>query len=323
MKKVLILMAVLTVIALAIPAMAMPTSTDPLYEYWDYQWFTGFDLTALTPEGKLATNNTTGNDGWVAPTMGTGTNLSGDIVNDPLALSGRNVYQNGPGGSTTIGFANSRHMMGLSSNPNDTGFKEGYVEYWMYDPRGTGTTVDTDSRGWVGSPAFNPASTVNSGSYTWGATLGDSRLDGKTYWVFAGGSSFLAATGSGGTTGAGGMVITAVANQARVRTMGWHQVNLYWNFTNTTGRMEMYVDDMNSPCVVADIVSSGSRWNNLKGGVSDLYIGSTQGVVTNAGLIDEVSFYGKTPYPNSPEPSGLMALGAGAFGLIGLIRRRK
>jgi hypothetical protein len=267
MKKVLILMALLAIIA-TVPAMAyqhcIPNSIDPNRDYWKYQWYTGFDdYTA----GALAhsnvngqTLNTTGQDGWVAPQFSSGTDFSGTVVNTtaggytgPAALSGNNVYQAGPGGSAASAYANSIDMKAYNNNILGS-HTEGFVEFWMYDPRGTGTAVETDSRGWVYSSVFQPSSIVTASSYTWGATLGDSRISnipgastGKQYWIFAAGGNFGAADGSGGTFTSQGMVVTAVAGQARVRTQGWHQVQLYWNFAATTARLEMYVDDMMTP----------------------------------------------------------------------------
>ena len=356
MKKVLILMAVLAIIALAVPATAMPTSIDPTNNYWSYQWFTGFDYDVLTPVGKLANPNyvnpannpvtafdSTGNDGWVSPKFTAhativNTNNSGDVVNSPLALSAGRVYKPGPSASFNDGEANYRNLRTDNSwgyKYNGTtekggNYQEGFVEYWVYDPRGTGTVDETNTAVMVTSPQYDPASVVTSSSYTWGALLGDSRINGKTNWVFQHTGTFIDATGTGATTGAGtggGLVFTRVAGQARVRSMGWHQVQLYWNYTLTTARFEMYVDNMITPCVVGDMGSINSRWNNVKGGVAGLWMGGTQYGTAKAGLIDEVSFYGRidkdNPYGGVPEPSGLMALGAGAMGLIGLIRRRR
>ena len=347
MKKVLILMAVLAIIALAVPATAMPTSIDPTHSYWSYQWFTGFDYDVLTPAGPLANPNytnpgnspptafdSTGNDGWVSPKFTAHatlvvTNNSGNVVADPLALSAGRVYKPGPSASIVAGNANYRNSRTLNSR--NYAYDEGFVEYWMYDPRGTGTLVETNSNVMVASPQYDPASVTTSSSYTWGASLGDARVNGKTNWIFQHTGTFIDATGTGATTAGGtggGLVFTRVLGQARVRSMGWHQIQLYWNYTYTTARFEMYVDNMITPCVTADMTSINSRWPNLNDGVAGLWMGGTQYATTKAPLIDEVSFYGRIdpnhPFrPLEPEPSGLMALGAGMIGLLGLIRRRK
>ncbi len=335
MKKVLLVMAVLAIFAL--PAMAQyGGSIDPGHEYWTYQWYSGFESNAA---GQIAGTNKTGqpfnyggSSNWVNPNLtGTFTNLGGNVVNDPAnALAGSKFFQSGPGGSGSIGMASTRAFNDIPelgvNNARWQSYKEGFVEYWVYDPNGvtTGTVNKVDTRAWVTTNAYRPTSTTTTSSYTWGATLGDSRTNGKTYWVFAMGGTFVAADGSGATAGGGaggGLVFQSISGQARTRSVGWHQVQLYWNFTNTAGRLEMYVDDMITPAVVADFGSQNSRWGNMKY-VSGIFLGNTQGVITNAGRIDDVSFYGRG-LAMTPEPSSLLALGAGAMGLLGLIRRKR
>ncbi len=333
MARVLLVVVVLAIMVAALPASAQYRgSIDPNREYWAYQWYTGFeDL----PAGQIAGTNMTGqpfNWGgrslWVNPNLtGTFTNLGGNVVDDPSkAVAGTKFFQSGPGGSGSIGLASSRNVNDLwPSMGRWCAYTEGFVEFWVYDPNGvtTGTANKVDTRAWVTTNLYRPSSTATTSSYTWGATLGDSRSGGKTYWVLAMGGSFFAADGMGTTAAGGaggGLVFTSVAGQSRQRSVGWHQVQLYWNFFSMPARLEMYVDDMVTPCITADFSWQNSRWANMRL-VNGIFLGSTQGAIVNAGRIDDVSFYGN-PWPG-PEPSGLMALGAGMLGLLGMIRRKK
>jgi len=318
MKKVLFLIAVLTV-CLAASAMAQVPSGYIPSGWYTYEFSDTFDGYAV-PGPTPGTVDIAGLGGWVKGSTAT---QSGKVV-DKVAesLSPDHYYQQ----VASVKSQAVRNMKGLNSG-NKT-YKVGAITAWVYDPKLPSSST-TDTR--VGFTSdITPMGSDIAKNITANITSGSGLTGDYNYW--RGQWSYSAFSLDGVTTPAGGAGYTFTIGPAAPRVLGWSFAMLTWNFTyvNVPGQapkasalhVEYFInpkfDGSDVANMALDVTTASTRWAN-SANVGGMVMGSYNTSCTKPGRIDSVYFGGEVV----PEPAGLMALGTGMIGLLGLIRRRK
>jgi len=265
---------------------------------WDVDWSTGFE------QPTYAVGPLVPQDGWVL--------LSGASPNvqnvGPIHTGAQAVTQ--AVGASMAG----KNLTGL--NPGGFVYDSGWAKFWMYDPGDPG--VQTDGR--VGIQ-----SSVGGSSVSTMFTAGVQTSRSPDYWVFQ--WSWSPVLGNGAAPSGTGYTFTAGPWATRVWN-AWSYVILTWQFTYnvwndpSSGGSGLVEWRINRPLVLGpnltlNFDSTSGRWANSYD-VAGVVLGSPYACDTPSSF-DDYEFHSPLP-----EPSSLLALGAGLMGLAGLaIRRRR
>lgn len=180
------------------------------------------------------------------------------------------------------------------------------VGWWFYDPLGTASDASKYCRDYVALDLYSSGVPANSDPPGGGSnsSLAQRASLGMSSNVSAGfdknkyQARVVSDTG-GYSSGWYNLNIT--------RSVGWHQARIYVSspLTDQTNTLSYYIDDMTTPLLTKNSIS--------KGGFNVLELNLSIG--TRTGFFDDFAI--------TPEPSGLLAIGAGLIGLLGMIKRRK
>ncbi len=316
MKRLLVMAAAVAfVAALAVPACAQ----FDINSHEDFSW-------------GVAGSNVAGNRGWVqcGGTVSASPRVSMAPTSDGTSWSKAALQLGG------YRSAMKRDLTQLPwfSNLFDYTYYTGMVSAWVYDPYPTDSNdavlanrVDTR----VGMISNTGTTQGDSGAMTYVMAAGITDTRGP-YWTAYASSGSVVMNGSGagaGISSATGYTLTTAGMAPAVRRpyAGWNELLIAWYGDRVAKTMsaDFYINPDwwgatgPMPNARLDADSTGTRYRNIES-FSGLFMGSPSTFSTNA-WVDDIVFSG---IPTAiPEPSSLLALGTGALGLMGVIRRRK
>lgn len=314
MKKLLVVAAIVAfVVAFAVPACAV--------NEWVY-WGDDFD------HGVVG-SNIAGNRGWVqcGGTVSASPQYSMAPTYDGISWNNAALQ---PWGRRS---AMKRDLTHLAEgwSLNDHTYYSGYITAWIYDPYPTNSTgvlltSQVDTR--VGMISNTGSTQGDSGAMTYVMATGITDTRGPYWTAYASSGSVVmngTGTGTGLNTSAGYTLTTAgYAPAPRRPYAGWNELSISWYGDPVANTMSAYfyinIDWQNpQPNAHLECNATGPRYRAIES-FSGLFVGSPSTFGTNA-WVDDIEFAGVAT--NIPEPSSILALGAGVLGLMGLIRRRK
>ena len=320
MKKILVSSIVVAMlIAVSLPAFA-----------WQATWFEGFERYTTGTLGARTDPQMYGAVGTAPPAVIVNPNYPAPAPRTGLKAMRQQTGTYGPPIAVKKTYV-SNDLRGIGPTTGNVpywSYGSGWARAYMWDPGDTRTTqssIGMDSRfgvrSSVGESTIGVAATANltdALSTTWWraqASYGVGNMDGVTP-----------------IAGVPGFVFTQGAAAPRVYN-AWSYVMLKWGYTYSgwnhdtnkptggSGWIQWFVNSLTVPALRLDFDSSSGRWAGLYD-IAGTVFGSLYGNF-GPGTIDDVDFRGNFADPLSPEPGGLLVLGAGLLGLAGFIRRRR
>lgn len=298
MKKALVLAGVCVLVA-----------SLPAFGAYQYNWSTGFEPPDYSA-GALADlpTNTPGQQGWFLPDNSSSTSeVPIDVVPGAGIGGSQGIVQ--PNGVS----AAAKDMRFLN---NGFSYTKGYAKFWVYDPGYDSAQGTVDARVGVYSSA-GPESIGGLAT----AQIQDGLTRDPNYWYAQ--WAFSVVKLDGVTTSNGpGWTFTPGPAAPRVW-QAWSYVLISWDFdyatpmdpTSDAGTLKWYINQSGgTPNLTLNFDSTTSRWLNFHD-VAGLFMGS---LYPNG----RPAAYDNFEFPPVPEPSSLLALGAGMLGLLGILRRR-
>jgi hypothetical protein len=305
MKKVLIL-SVMLVVVLSLPSAAA----------YKVNWTTTFDNYNGAVLAPLPVH-TIGQDKWQL--------ADNPSYTDEVPMDVKNGA--GPDGSKAVvmrGGTGSLHNAAFRDMTNGLQpYYKGWARFWVYDP-GFVSTSGVDARvGVYGDQGENNIGKMAT------AQIQDASTRDPNYWWAQ--WSYSVGKMDGTTPIGGGAGFAFTQGIAAPRVWGaWSYVTVQWSYvynkpgdvtSGGAGQIKWYVNSTTA-ALTLDFDSSSGRWNNLRD-VQGIFMGSGMTTVHNyiplgPAKFDNVEFHGIFP-----EPSSLLAVGAGLLSLAGLRFRRK